>query len=86
MEQIKNLVKRRTVYTDTQLEEFVNGKRDITVMIFRLVYYLNKPIKHKEIKTLESYNNNFQTVTTLLETDYQTLKQKQIFDERFIIN
>ena len=86
LEQIKNLVKRRTVYTDTQLEEFVNGKRDITVMIFRLVYYLNKPIKHKEIKTLESYNNNFQTVTTLLETDYQTLKQKQIFDERFIIN
>ncbi|HEX7413026.1 MAG TPA: GNAT family N-acetyltransferase, partial [Bacteroidia bacterium] len=86
LEQIKNLVKRRTVYADAQLEEFVNGKRDITVMIFRLVYYLNKPIKHKEIKTLESYNNNFQTVTTLLETDYQSLKQKNNFDERFIIN
>ena len=86
LEEIKSLVRRRTVYTDLQLEEFVKGNRDITVMIFRLVYYLNKPIKYKEIKTLDSYNNNFQTVTTLLETDYQSLKQKNNFDERFIIN
>jgi predicted nucleic acid-binding protein/ribosomal protein S18 acetylase RimI-like enzyme len=86
IEEIKNLVKRKTVYSDLQLEEFVSSKRNITVLIFRLICYLDKPIKHEEIKTLSSYANNFQTITTLTEKDYNSLKQKKYFDERFIIN
>lgn len=83
---IKNLVKRKTVYSDTVLEKLAEGKNQVTVMVFRLVYYLNTPINHKMIKTLPSYSNKFQTITTLSEEDYIHLKQNNYFDERFIIN
>jgi hypothetical protein len=86
IDQIKRLVKRKTVYSDTDLEQMVDGKKAVTVLIFRLLYYLEKPIKFQTIKTLESYNNNFQTITTLAESDYINLKQNKHFDERFIIN
>lgn len=86
IDSIKKLVKRKTVYSDVDLEQMANGKRDTTVLIFRLLYYLEKPIKFKTIKTLESYTNNFQTITTLTETDYINLKKNKYFDERFIIN
>ncbi|MBK7669565.1 MAG: hypothetical protein IPJ32_20850 [Sphingobacteriaceae bacterium] len=83
---INDKVRRKTVYSDSDLEEMVNGKKEITVLIFRLLYYLEKPIKQKEIKLLESYSNNFQTITVLKESDYNNLKQKKYFDERFIID
>ncbi|HET6989696.1 MAG TPA: hypothetical protein VFJ43_00155 [Bacteroidia bacterium] len=86
VEEINSLVKRKTVYTESQLIELIDGKKDITVLIFRLLYYLKKPIKFKDIKELESYSNNFQTITTLSENDYCKLKLKKHFDERFIIN
>jgi predicted nucleic acid-binding protein len=84
--EIKNLVKRKTVYSDVDLKNMASGKTEVTVMVFRLVYYLSAPIDFKKIKTLESYANKFQTVTTLTETDYIHLKQNKYFDERFIIN
>jgi rRNA-processing protein FCF1 len=84
--EIKNLVKRKTVYSDDDLESLVMGKTNVTVLIFRLLYYLEIPIDFKKINTLESYSNKFQTITTLLETDYINLKQNKYFDERFIIN
>lgn len=84
--EIKRLVKRKTVYADSDLEQMADGKKAVTVLIFRLLYYLDKPIKFQTIKTLESYNNNFQTITTLTETDYNNLKQNNYFDEHFIIN
>lgn len=83
---IYDKVRRKTVYSDSDLEEMVNGKKEITVLIFRLLYYLEKPIKQKEIKLLESYSNNFQTITVLKESDYNNLKQKKYFDERYIID
>nr|MBA3987121.1 hypothetical protein [Flavobacteriales bacterium] len=86
IDEIKNLVKRKTVYSETQLEELASGKNKVTVMVFRLLYYLNNTVNHKEIKTLESYSNNFQTITTLLESDYNYLKQKKHFNEHYIIN
>jgi hypothetical protein len=86
IDEIKRLVKRKTVYTDKDLEQMADGKKDITVLVFRLLYYIEKPIPSKMIKTLESYANKFQTITTLSETDYNRLKQNRYFDERFIIN
>lgn len=86
MEEIKNLVKRKTVYSNEDLKVLLKGHKDITVLIFRLVHYLPSPINHNEIKTLESYSNNFQTITTLTEKDYNYLKLNKKFDERFIIN
>ncbi len=84
--EIKTLVKRKTVYSDSDLERLVQGKKDITVLVFRLINYMEKPIQFKTIKTLESYSNNFQTITTLTEIDYTQLKKNKYFDERFIIN
>jgi hypothetical protein len=86
VEVIKNLVKRKTVYSDADLEELAAGKKDVTVLLFRLACYLPKPIKFDDIKTLESCSNKFQTITTLTEQDYIHLKQKHYFDERFIIH
>jgi hypothetical protein len=86
IEEIKRLVKRKSVYSDSDLEQMVNGKRDVTILVFRLLHYLEKPIQFKTIKTLNSYSNKFQTITTLVETDYKYLKQNNYFDERFIIN
>lgn len=84
--EIKNLVRRKTVYKDDDLEEMTKTNREITVLLFRLVCYLRKPIKFNSIKTLPSCSNNFQTITTLTEEDYNYLKQKHYFDERFIIH
>lgn len=86
IKELKELVKRKTVYSDEQLEEMLNGKKEVTVLVFRLLYYLSHPIKHNIIKTLDSYANNFQTITMLSESDYRNLKLKKYFDERFIIN
>ena len=86
LEEIKNLVKRKTVYSDEDLEKINEGGKTVTVLIFRLLYYLPKPVPFKKIKTLESYSNNFQTITTLSEKDYINLKQNNYFNERFIIN
>jgi predicted nucleic acid-binding protein len=86
IDEIKKLVRRKTVYSDTDLEQMARGKQAVTVLIFRLLYYLESPVKFQSIKTLESYTNNFQTITTLTETDYNHLKQNKHFDERFIIN
>ncbi len=84
--EIKKLVKRKTVYSDANLEQMADGKKAVTVLVFRLLYYLENPVKFQTVKTLESYSNNFQTITTLTETDYSNLKQNKHFDERFIIN
>lgn len=86
IEEIKRLVKRKTVYSDADLEQMADGKKAVTVLIFRLLYYLENPVKFQVIKTLESYTNNFQTITSLKDTDYNNLKQNKHFDERFIIN
>lgn len=86
IDEIKRLVKRKTVYSDADLEEMVDGRKAVTVIIFRLIYYLEQPIKRQMIRNLESYSNNFQTITTLTEKDYTNLKKSNYFDERFIIH
>lgn len=86
LETITQLVKRKTVYKDADLEEMVKGKKEVTVLLFRLMYYLRYPIRAKEIKTLECYSNKFQTITHLKQADYLKLKNKNYFNERYIIN
>jgi len=86
LEEITQLVKRKTVYSNKQLTDMVLGKNPVTVLIFRLLYYLKTPIKYEGVIQLESHSNKFQTITTLSESDYINLKSKQHFDERYIIN
>lgn len=84
--EVNQMVKRKTVYTEEELASMLTGQKELTVLIFRLIYYLKTPIRHQQIKKLKSYSNNFQTITTLDENDYSLLKSKNYFDERYIIN
>ena len=85
-EEIYRLVAKRTVYSEEDIKELVKDGKEITVLLFRLIVYLEKPISYKEIKDFESLKNNIITITRLSEEDYLTLKSKKKFDERYIIN
>lgn len=84
--ELKLFVNKRTVFTDTDLESMIKDKGELTVLLFRHVYYLRRPISFKWINDLKSFSNNFTTITSLKEEDYQFLKEKKYFDERYIIN
>lgn len=86
-DELKMLVRKRTVYSDKILEEMLNESKGVlTVILFRLVFYMKQPILYKELKELESCKNNLITITNLSESDYRLLKNKGHFDERFIVD
>ncbi len=86
-DELKMLVRKRTVYPEKDLENMLQkSKSALTVVLFRLVFYMKKPILYKELKELESCKNNLITITNLSESDYILLKNKGHFDERFIVN
>ena len=84
--ELKLFVSKRTVFTEEELKMMLESKKELTVVLFRLVYYINTPVSFKTIKELESFSNKFTSITTLKEKDYQLLKSKNYFDERYIIN
>jgi L-amino acid N-acyltransferase YncA len=84
--QLKLFVSKRTVFTEADLEQMLESKKELTVLLFRLVYYIKKPVTFKTIKQLESFSNKFTSITTLKDKDYQFLKANNYFDERYIIN
>lgn len=84
--ELKSLVAKRTVYSDESILTQLKDKKELTVILFRLSYYLKKPIPYTELKELESCKNNLTTITKLSEEDYTILKKKGYFDERYIVN
>lgn len=84
--QLMLFVSKRTVFTESELKQMLESKEKLTVLLFRLVYYLKKPVIFKSIKKLGSFSNKFTTITALKEVDYQNLKINNHFDERYIIN
>ena len=81
-----NIVRKKTVYQQEELQQWLEEKKKLHVITFRLVTYLKKKINLTEIQTLDSYGNKFQTITKLQETDYQKLKKNGYFDKCYIIN
>lgn len=79
-------VQKRTVYPKAYLQSLLHEKKKVSVIKFRLSHYLSKPIPFKVLKDLESCKNKLQTVTRLRSDDYNLLKDKKYFDERFIID
>jgi len=84
-DELWELVKNKTVYSQKDLEKMFKERKYLTVTIFRLVDYLEPIIKFEDIKCLQSFANKFQTITKLKETDYKQIKKKHI-NESLIIH
>lgn len=81
-----DIVRKKTVFSPEQLREMMNDKGKLHVITFRLISYLSKPIKLKEIQTVDSFKNKIQTITRIQEVDYLKLKADGYFDKCFIVN
>jgi predicted GNAT family N-acyltransferase len=85
-DELLKLVNKKTVFSSDKLENMLNEKGQLHVIIFRLVTYLKNNINLTKIKEVESFKNKLQTITQLKEVDYTKLKNEKYFDERYIIN
>lgn len=80
------IVRKKTVFSQSQLNDMLTKKGRLHVITFRLITYMDKKIKLPKIKEIDSFKNKLQTVTRLKEQDYLSLKNEGYFDERYIIN
>lgn len=81
-----NIVKKKTVFTETELRNWIKEKKELHVITFRLIAYLKKNISLQKIKEIDSFKNKIQTITELKEIDYIKLSNEGYFDKRYIIN
>jgi GNAT superfamily N-acetyltransferase len=86
IDEVMNAVKKITVYKQDDIENMLNESGYLTVMLFRLVTYLEKPIRIEEIRQLRCFSSKFQSITQVHEQDYNKLKEKGYFDECYIID
>ena len=81
-----SIVRKKTVFTEKELRDWLKEKKELHVITFRLIAYLKKNISLSKIKKIDSFKNKLQTITELKETDYIKLSNEGYFDERYIIN
>lgn len=86
VESLKKLVKKVSVYDQEELENFFTGRNSVTVLMFRLVTYLDPFLPKNELKKLASWRTHFQTITKLEEEDYAKIKKHGKGMERFIVH
>lgn len=80
------IVKNKTVFSQTELQNMLDEKKKLNVITFRLVNYLKNKVTLHKIKEIPSFKNKIQTITRIKETDYQQLKNEGYFDRRYIID
>ncbi|AZJ36441.1 hypothetical protein D6T69_13285 [Tenacibaculum singaporense] len=85
-DELWSIVRKKTVFTDEELQNWLEEKKQLNVIIFRLITYLKKNISLKKIKEIDSLKNKIQTITELKEADYIKLDNEGYFDKRYIIN
>jgi len=85
-DEIFNLVSKKTVYKEEDIKKMIGEGETVTILIFRLMNYLQKPIKFTDISEFVSVKNKIVTITKLRESEYLILKQNNRFDERYIVN
>ena len=85
LNELWDMVKSKTVYSHSELRDWLKDNKYLTVTIFRLVTYLKSPVKFKSIKELDCYKTKFQTITQMSENDYSKIRENHI-DESFIID
>jgi rRNA-processing protein FCF1 len=84
-EDLWDKVRSKTVYSPEHLKQMFEGRKYLTVTIFRLVTYLNPIVNFNKIKTLNAYNTKFQTITKLGEEDYANIKNDHL-DLKYLVN
>ncbi len=84
--EIMSIVTSRTVYDRDKILEMMHPNERLTIIIFKLIYYLENPVQYTDLRKLQSTRNNIITITRLLESEYRKLKDEGIFDERYIID
>ena len=85
-EELWKLVGKKTVFSQQDLLKKLESKKELNVIIFRLITYSKKKVNLSKIKEIKSFKNKIQTITKLSETDYQKLKNEGYFDKRYIID
>lgn len=80
------IVKKKTVFSQADLQKMLDEKNKLNVITFRLVNYLKKKVTLRKITQIPSFKNKIQTITKLKEADYQQLKNEGYFDRRYIID
>lgn len=86
LSKLKAKVQGKTVFSEKELEKiFKESSENLLVIIFRLIYYLKKPIELHTIHRLECFSSKFVTIKKMPESDYLYLKQEGFFNERYII-
>lgn len=85
-DELWNIVSKKTVFSQQKLEDWLKEKKELNVITFRLVTYLENKINLNKIKTLKSFKNKIQTITKISEEDYLELKNEGYFDKRYIID
>lgn len=85
LDELWNLVKSKTVYSKTELSNWLSERKYLTVTIFRLAQYLSPPVDFKTIEILDVYNNKFQTINKMSDRDYELIKKNHI-DENCIVD
>lgn len=80
------IVKKKTVFSQADLQKMLDEKNKLNVITFRLVNYLKKKVTLRKINQIPSFKNKIQTITKLKEADYQQLKNEGYFDRRYIID
>ncbi|KAF2330707.1 PIN domain-containing protein [Flavobacterium daemonense] len=85
-DELWKLVSKKTVFSQEDLFNKLNEKKELNVITFRLVTYLRKKVKLVKIKEMKSFKNKIQTITKISEIDYQELKNEGYFDKRYIID
>lgn len=86
IDELWDFVNKRTVFSKAYLQSLLRKRKRVSVLKFRLSHYLSNPIPFKVLKELESCKNKLQSATRLRSGDYNLLKEKEYFDERFIID
>jgi ribosomal protein S18 acetylase RimI-like enzyme len=81
-----DLVRKKTVFTRKQLESMLYEKKSLHVIVFRLITYMQKEVNLDRIKRIDSLKNKIQTITHLKQDDYKELKDEGYFDRRYIID
>jgi hypothetical protein len=86
LSKLKAKTRGKTVFSEKQLEKiFEESPGNLLVIIFRLIYYLKRPIELNTIHNLKCFSSKFITIQRMPESDYIYLKKEGFFDERYII-
>lgn len=83
-ETIQRRVRRRTVYTDGEIEEMAS--KPTSVLLFQFHFHLDNPIGYEELLDSGVLSYSLQSIIEIEERDYKYIKTVGGLDERFTLD